>query len=79
MNYGENLSMAYFNYHAKAQNLIKTGHCVKAEIAETYNGISPALIIYFDNHIPMPIRPHKFDEYLELLKRHDIEVDWKLV
>ena len=49
--------MAYFNYHAKAQGLIKTGHCMKAEIVEKYRDISPALILYFDNHIQMPVRP----------------------
>lgn len=66
--------MAYFNYHAKAQGLIKTGHCVKAELVKNYKAIRPALVLYFDDHIPMPIRSHKFSEYLELLKKHDIEV-----
>ena len=66
--------MSYFNYHAKAQNLIKTGHCVGAELVEKYKDISPALILYFDDHIPMPIRPHKSDKYFELLKAHDIKV-----
>ena len=28
--------MSYFNYHAKAQNLIKTGHLVKFEIVEKW-------------------------------------------
>ena len=55
--------MKYFNYHAKAQNLIKAGHCIKAEVVENYNNINPALVLYFDNHIPMPIRLYKFDEY----------------
>lgn len=69
--------MAYFNYHAKAQNLIRNGHCIKAEIVEKYNDISPALILYFDNHIKMPIRLHSFDKYLELLKYYDIKVENK--
>ena len=67
--------MGYFNYHAKAQGLIKTGHCVKAELVENYNDISPALILYFDNHIQMPIRLHRFDESFELLNYYDIKVD----
>ena len=67
--------MAYFNYHAKAQGLIKNGHCVKAEIVEKYKDISPALILYFDNHIQMPIRLHRFDEYLDLLKQYGIKVE----
>lgn len=69
--------MAYFNYHAKAQGLIKSGHCAKAEIVERYKDISPALILYFDNHIQMPIRLHRFDEYLELLKHYNVKVEWK--
>lgn len=71
--------MAYFNYHAKAQNLIKRGHCVKAEIVEKHNGISPALVLYFDNNIPMPIRLHRFDEYMTLLKQYKVDVEIKLL
>lgn len=69
--------MAYFNYHAKAQNLIKTGHCLKAEIVEKYNNISPALILYFDNNIPMPIRLHKFEDYFKLLEHYNVTVKFK--
>lgn len=69
--------MAYFNYHAKAQGLIKSGHCVKAEFVEKYNDISPAFVLYFDNHIQMPIRLYRFDEYFELLKQYDIKVECK--
>lgn len=67
--------MAYFNYHARAQSLIKSGHCVRAEIVEKHKEISPALILYFDNHIPMPIRMHRFDEYFTLLKHYDVIVE----
>lgn len=69
--------MAYFNYHARAQNLIKCGHCVAAEVVEQYNGISPALVLYFDNHIAMPIRLHKFDEYFALLEQYNVTVEYK--
>lgn len=68
--------MAYFNYHAKAKNLIKSGHCTNAEVVENYKGISPALVLYFDNNIPMPIRLHRFDEYFELLKLCGINVEY---
>lgn len=67
--------MAYFNYHAKAQNLIKTGHCVKAQVVNRYKDICPALVLYFDNHIPMPVRLHRFDEYFALLKQCGITVE----
>lgn len=59
--------MAYFNYHAKAKNLIAEGHLTRFEIVENWNGISPALVLYFDNNKPMPIREHRFDEYMKLL------------
>lgn len=68
--------MAYFNYHAKAKGLIKAGHCVKAEMTNAYNAVSPALVLYFDNNIPMPIREHRFAEYFELLKQFDVEVEF---
>ncbi|MDD4210825.1 MAG: thermostable hemolysin delta-VPH [Clostridia bacterium] len=63
----------YFNYHAKAQNLIITGHLVKFEFVNSYNKISPALVLYFDNNIPMPIREHKFDEYMALISSTDFK------
>ena len=60
-------NMGYFNYHAKAKNLIQTGHVVKFEIVDRWNNISPALVLYFDNNRPMPIREYRFDEYMPLL------------
>ena len=61
--------MSYFNYHAKAQNLIKSGHLVNYEFVEKWRNIAPALILYFDNNKPMPIRAHKFDEYINLINK----------
>lgn len=62
----------YFNYHAKAKRLINEGHLTRYEILESYNGISPALVLYFDNCLPMPIRVYRWDEYFSL-----IEGSWK--
>lgn len=59
--------MSYFNYHAKAKRLIAEGHCVRYEIVDRWNAISPALVLYFDNEKPMPIREEKWAEYLALL------------
>lgn len=53
--------MSYFNYHAKAKSLIADGHLTKFEIVDNWNGISPALVLYFDNNRPMPIREYRFD------------------
>lgn len=57
----------YFNYHAKVKRLIKEGEVVKIEFFKSYNKISPAMVIYFKNNPPMPIREHKWEEYLKLL------------
>ena len=59
----------YFNYHVKAQKLIKSGHLVKFEIVPKWGKISPALVLYFDNNRPMPIREYRFNEYLRLLNQ----------
>lgn len=55
----------YYNYHAKAKQLIADGHLIGEEIVDNWNGISPALVLYFDNHKPMPIREYRWDEYLK--------------
>ena len=55
----------YYNYHARAKQLIEDGHLVKMEIVDRWNGISPALVLYFDNYHPMPIREYRWDEYLK--------------
>lgn len=60
--------MSYFNYHAKAKNLIATGHLVRFEIVTKWGNISPALVLYFDNNRPMPIREYRWDEYSDILK-----------
>lgn len=65
--------MSYFNYHAKAKNLIMTGHLIKFEIVKNWNGISPALVLYFDNNKPMPIREYRFDEYFNILSGKQYE------
>ena len=59
----------YYNYHAKAKQLIKEGRLVSHQIIESYHGISPALLLYFDCHKPMPIRQHRWQEYFELLSQ----------
>lgn len=60
--------MAYFNYHAKVKKLIKEGHLLAVQFFETYHNISPAMVLYFDNEKPIPIREHRFVEYVNLIK-----------
>ena len=57
--------LMYYNYHAKVKQLIADNHLVKMEIVDKWNAISPALVLYFDNHKPMPIREYRWDEYLK--------------
>lgn len=59
--------MSYFNYHAKAKQLIKDGFLVRYEFVDNWNGIKPALVLYFANSKPMPIREYRWAEYLPLL------------
>lgn len=59
--------MGYYNYHAQAKKLIKEGHLVRFEFVDRWNAIAPALVLYFDNHLPMPIREEKWSEYLAIL------------
>lgn len=59
--------MGYFNYHGQAKKLIREGHLVRFEIVDRWNAISPALVLYFDNHVPMPIREERWSEYLAMI------------
>lgn len=64
----------YYNYHAKAKQLIKDGHLIKQEIVNDWNGIKPALVLFFDNHRPMPIREYRWNEYMEFGKEENNEL-----
>ena len=61
--------MPYFSYHATVKKLLREGKLAGFYFAEEYRGISPALVLLFDDprHPVMPIREARFDEYLPLL------------
>ncbi len=61
--------MGYFSYHATAKHLIREGKLVGWYYADKYHGISPALVLQFDDaaHLVMPIRAHRWPEYLPIL------------
>lgn len=61
--------MPYFNYHANARRLIADGKLTGYIFVEKYRNISPALILMFNDekHPIIPIREHRFDEYLKIL------------
>ena len=57
----------YFNYHAKVKKLILEGKLISYQFVDDYNGIRPALVLYFDGEKPMPIREHRWEEYIPIL------------
>lgn len=59
--------MSYFNYHAKVKRLILEQQLTGYKFVDDYNGIRPALVLYFKNERPMPIREYRWEEYLPLL------------
>lgn len=59
----------YFNYHAKVKRLLKEDVVTEVKFFKNYNNIKPAMVIYFKNNPPMPIREHKWEEYFELLNQ----------
>lgn len=64
----------YFNYHAKVKKKINEVGVERVEFVERYKDISPALLIYFKDGSMMPIREHKFLEYVALIdKNNDFE------
>ena len=67
--------LAYFSYHAVARRLIAEGRLRGFRLVSEYRGIRPALLLFFDDarHPVMPIREHRFPEYLPLLRRWEAE------
>ena len=65
-------NMTYFNYHARAKSLINSGHCISVSFFKNYHNIKPAMVFYFDNHQPMPIRDYMWKEYFPLIKQQSL-------
>ena len=57
----------YYNYHGKIKQLIQEGHLIDYQVMPRWNLITPALVLFFDNHKPMPIRKYRWEEYWEIL------------
>lgn len=66
--------MAYFNYHAKIKRLLREGKLREVKLVESYRGISPAMLLYFEGERPMPIREYRFEEYASLLKQYPVPI-----
>lgn len=60
------IHMSYYNYHATAHKLIADGKLLRWYIVDNHNGIEPALVLEFADikHPVMPIRQHRWAEYL---------------
>lgn len=60
--------MGYYNYHAQAKKKIQEGKLVSYKIVDKWNNISPAMVLYFSEGKPMPIREYRWDEYFEIMR-----------
>ena len=61
----------YFNYHARAKRLILEGKLCGYEFLDEYHGISPALVLYFIDAKPMPIRDYMWEKYLPMIEKYE--------
>ena len=63
--------MPYFSYHGTAKKMIAEGKLTGYYFAERYRGISPALVLLFDDpiHPVMPVREYRWEEYRPLLPK----------
>lgn len=67
--------MVYFNYHARIDRLLKEGKLLRAVIVKKWNQISPALVLFFSDHPPMPIREYRWQEYFLRLYEMNVTVE----
>lgn len=66
--------MPYYNYHAIAKKMIENNHLIAVTIFPEYKNIRPAMVLYFDNHRPIPIREYMWDDYLDKIHNKKIEI-----
>lgn len=66
--------MPYYNYHAIAKRLIENNHLIAVSVFPAYKNIRPAMVLYFDNHRPIPIREYMWDDYLDKIHNKKIEI-----
>ena len=67
--------MSYYNYHAEIKKLILSGKLVGYKFVDDYNGIKPALVLYFNDHRPMPIRSYRWEEYIPYLMMQSDKIE----
>ena len=61
--------MAYYSYHATVRRLLGEGKLTAWYFTRRHNQIQPALVLVFNDvkHPYMPLRSHRWDEYLPIL------------
>ena len=53
--------------NSTAKMLIQTGHLVRFEAVKKHDELSPALVLYFDNHTPIAISKEFWAEYSDVI------------
>ena len=53
--------------NSTAKMLIQTGHLVRFEAVKKHDELSPALVLYFDNHTPIAISKELWAEYSDVI------------
>ena len=57
-----------YPYHNKIKQRIRNKELISYEYVDSYNNITPCLLLYFDTEPKIrPIRKHRFQEYESLL------------
>lgn len=57
-----------YPYHNRIKQRIENGELLSWEFVESYNKISPCLLLHFSTEPKIrPIREHRFVEYLKIL------------
>ena len=58
-----------YPYHNKIRQRINNDELIGFEFKDDYKGIKPVLLLYFNTEPRVrPIREHRFNEYIKILK-----------
>ena len=60
-----------YPYHNKIKQRIRNGELTGFKFVKNYNDIGECLLLFFDTPpFIRPIRPHKYDEYIDILQNN---------
>ena len=57
----------YYNYHGQNKKWLAEGRLTGYKFVARYRHIAPALLLFFADRPPRPIREYRWPEYLPLL------------